>query len=122
MCVVCVCVVRVCVCVCVYLHVCVIRKYVFQLKKVRLRTTFASADTSCGSVKLSCCEHYGNVLVEYSDNELRAVKNYKYLNNEMVIFTYYTDSRSSNSEEELPTLQSHICLQRGIIIANIYSF
>jgi hypothetical protein len=44
-----------------------------QLKKVRLRTTFASADTSCGSVKLSCCEHYGNVLVEYSDNELRAI-------------------------------------------------
>jgi len=40
---------------------------------VRLRTTFASADTSYGSVKLSCCEHYGNVLNEYSDPELRAV-------------------------------------------------
>lgn len=44
-----------------------------QLKKVRLRTTFASADTSMSAVKLSCCEYYGNVLHEYSDNELRAV-------------------------------------------------
>lgn len=49
----------------------------WQLKKVRLRTTFASADTSCGGVKLSCCEHYSNVLVEYSDHELKAVSNQK---------------------------------------------
>jgi len=45
-----------------------------KLKKVRLRTTFASMDTSSGAVKLSCCEHYGNVLHEYSDPELRAVR------------------------------------------------
>jgi hypothetical protein len=44
-----------------------------QLKKVRLRTTFASMDTSSSVVKLSCCEHYGNVLHEYSDTELKAV-------------------------------------------------
>jgi len=31
-------------------------------------------DTSSGSVKLSCCEHYGNVLNEYSDPELKAVR------------------------------------------------
>ena len=30
-------------------------------------------DTSSSSVKLSCCEHYGNVLNEYADPELRAV-------------------------------------------------
>uniref|UniRef100_A0A1X7UQE6 Uncharacterized protein n=1 Tax=Amphimedon queenslandica TaxID=400682 RepID=A0A1X7UQE6_AMPQE len=30
-------------------------------------------DTSSSSVKLSCCEHYGNVLNEYSDNELKAI-------------------------------------------------
>lgn len=30
-------------------------------------------DTSSSRVKLSCCEHYGNVLNEYSDNELKAV-------------------------------------------------
>lgn len=30
-------------------------------------------DTSSSSVKLSCCEHYGNVLNEYSDSELTAV-------------------------------------------------
>lgn len=44
-----------------------------QLKKVRLRTTFASMDTSCGAVKLSCCEYYGNVLNEYTDMELKAI-------------------------------------------------
>ena len=44
-----------------------------QLKKVRLRTTFASADTSSCTVKLSCCEHYVNVLNEYSDLELKAI-------------------------------------------------
>ena len=45
-----------------------------QLKKVRLRTTFASEDTCKSSVKVSCCEHYGNVLYKYSDMELRAVR------------------------------------------------
>ena len=44
-----------------------------QLKKVRLRTTFASADTALDSVKLACCEHYANVLYEYSNSELKAV-------------------------------------------------
>lgn len=44
-----------------------------QLKKVRLRTTFASADTSFDHVKLACCEHYANVLYEYSNSELKAV-------------------------------------------------
>lgn len=44
-----------------------------QLKKVRLRTTFASADTSMCTVKLSCCEHYVNVMNEYSESELKAI-------------------------------------------------
>ncbi|KAI6652321.1 hypothetical protein LOD99_7336 [Oopsacas minuta] len=44
-----------------------------QLKKVRLRTTFASADTSMSNVKLSCCEHYVNVMNEYSESELKAI-------------------------------------------------
>ena len=44
-----------------------------QLKKVRLRTTFASADTSMATVKLSCCEHYVNVMNEYSESELKAI-------------------------------------------------
>ena len=47
----------------------------FQLKKVRLRTTFASMDTSGAGVKLSCCEHYENVLYEYTNNEITAVNN-----------------------------------------------
>lgn len=46
-----------------------------QLKKVRLRTTFASTDTSYGGVQLSCCEYYGNVLNQYSSAELQAVSN-----------------------------------------------
>lgn len=44
-----------------------------QLKKVRLRTTFASMDTSGAGVKLSCCEHYENVLYEYTNNEITAI-------------------------------------------------
>ena len=47
-----------------------------KLKKVRLRTTFASADTAFASVKLSCCEHYSNVLNEYSEPELKAVSSH----------------------------------------------
>lgn len=47
-----------------------------KLKKVRLRTTFASADTSYSTVQLSCCEHYGNVLNEYSGPELKAVSSH----------------------------------------------
>lgn len=43
------------------------------LKKVRLRTTFASSDTFCKTVRLSCCEHYAHVLNSYSNEELRAV-------------------------------------------------
>ena len=46
----------------------------FQLKKVRLRTTFASMDTSGSGVKLSCCEHYENVMYAYSDPEITAVQ------------------------------------------------
>ena len=41
---------------------------------MRLRATFASMDTSGAGVKLSCCEHYGNVLYEYTDGELKAVR------------------------------------------------
>ncbi|XP_022793694.1 uncharacterized protein LOC111332596 [Stylophora pistillata] len=44
-----------------------------QLKKVRLRTTFASMDTSGEGVKLSCCEHYENVLFAYTDMEITAI-------------------------------------------------
>ena len=47
-----------------------------KLKKVRLRTTFASEDTACASVKLSCCEHYSNVVNEYSEPELKAVSSH----------------------------------------------
>ena len=47
--------------------------FYFQLKKVRLRTTFASQDTSGAGVKLSCCEHYENVLFSYTDQEITAV-------------------------------------------------
>lgn len=46
---------------------------IVQLKKVRLRATFASQDTAVSNVKLSCCEHYGNVLNEYNNMELKAV-------------------------------------------------
>lgn len=44
-----------------------------QLKKVRLRTTFASADTSLVSVKLASCEYYANILNVYSDSELKSI-------------------------------------------------
>jgi len=44
-----------------------------QLKKVRLRTTFASQDTSGPGVKLSCCEHYENVLFSYTNQEITAI-------------------------------------------------
>jgi hypothetical protein len=40
---------------------------------MRLRTTFASCDTSSQTVKLASCEHYAHVLMEYTDEELRAV-------------------------------------------------
>ena len=45
----------------------------FILRKVRLRTSFASADSSLASVKIASCEHYKHVLNEYMDNELTAV-------------------------------------------------
>ena len=45
----------------------------FILRKVRLRTSFASADSSHASVKIASCEHYKHVLNEYMDNELTAV-------------------------------------------------
>ena len=45
----------------------------FILRKVRLRTSFASADSSHASVKIASCEHYKHVLNEYSNNELTAV-------------------------------------------------
>lgn len=33
-------------------------------------------DTSGEGVKLSCCEHYENVLFAYTDNEITAVNNF----------------------------------------------
>ncbi|KAJ5067237.1 hypothetical protein M0811_13107 [Anaeramoeba ignava] len=41
-------------------------------KNVRLRTTFASQDTSANP-QLACCEYYTHVLSEYSDAELTAL-------------------------------------------------
>ncbi|KAJ4452535.1 putative Calcium-dependent protein kinase 15 [Paratrimastix pyriformis] len=43
------------------------------LKNVRLRTTFASCDTSSPTVKLASCEHYAHILATYSPAELKAV-------------------------------------------------
>ena len=43
------------------------------LRKVRLRTSFASADSSHATVKIASCEHYKHVLNEYQNNELTAV-------------------------------------------------
>jgi len=43
------------------------------LQNVRLRTTFASKDTSNADVKLSCPEYYCHVLNEYADQELQDV-------------------------------------------------
>eukprot|EP01105_Mastigella_eilhardi_P021379 TRINITY_DN5174_c0_g1_i3.p1 TRINITY_DN5174_c0_g1~~TRINITY_DN5174_c0_g1_i3.p1 ORF type:complete len:315 (-),score=50.34 TRINITY_DN5174_c0_g1_i3:31-975(-) len=41
------------------------------LRGCRLRTSFASCDTSNSNVQISSCEWYAHVLMEYSDNELR---------------------------------------------------
>ena len=40
------------------------------LKRVRLRTSFASCDTACDSAQISSCEWYAHVLMEYQDNEI----------------------------------------------------
>jgi len=40
------------------------------LKKVRLRTTFASKDTSAADVKLASCEYYCHVMNEWNDKEI----------------------------------------------------
>lgn len=53
--------------------------YPWQLKKVRLRTTFASEDTSSSGVVLSCCEHYGNMLYRYNNSELKAVRVFNFI-------------------------------------------
>lgn len=45
----------------------------FVLRNIRLRTTFASCDTSYTNVKLAICEYYEHVLCEYTDNELKAI-------------------------------------------------
>ncbi|KAI6656396.1 Prolyl 4-hydroxylase subunit alpha-1-like [Oopsacas minuta] len=45
----------------------------FILKCVRLRTSFASADSSNSTVKIASCEHYKHVLNEYTDAELSAI-------------------------------------------------
>jgi len=44
----------------------------FLLQNTRLRTTFASKDTSAVDVKLATAEHYNHVLLSYSDKELNA--------------------------------------------------
>jgi len=43
------------------------------LKKVRLRTTFASKDTSAADVKLAACEYYCHVMKEWNDKEIEMV-------------------------------------------------
>jgi len=45
----------------------------FILRKVRLRTSFASSDTSCSEVRIASCEYYCHVLESYSGEELKAV-------------------------------------------------
>ena len=45
----------------------------FILKRVRLRTSFASADSSNSTVKIASCEHYKHVLNEYTNSELTAI-------------------------------------------------
>jgi len=45
----------------------------FILKRIRLRTSFASSDTSYSEVKIASCEYYCHVLQQYSTPELQAV-------------------------------------------------
>ena len=45
----------------------------FILQHVRLRTSFASADSSKSTVKIASCEHYKHVLNEYTNSELEAI-------------------------------------------------
>ncbi|KAH3763641.1 Calcium-dependent protein kinase 15 [Pelomyxa schiedti] len=42
------------------------------LRRVRLRTSFANADTSQSSVQISSCEWYAHVLQQYNDVEISA--------------------------------------------------
>ncbi|KAL5470702.1 hypothetical protein EMCRGX_G028707 [Ephydatia muelleri] len=84
-----------------------------QLKKVRLRTTFASMDTSSSAVKLSCCEHYGNVLYEYTDSELKAI---------LDVATRRVSSMKSDMIANYKEVQIHgpVCLSENVecIVAN----
>lgn len=41
-----------------------------------MRSTFASTDTANDDAQLSCCEYYENVLLEYDEDELKAVSYY----------------------------------------------
>ena len=43
------------------------------LKNVRFRTTFANQDTSCLNTKVSTCEFYNHVLLEYNLKELSSM-------------------------------------------------
>lgn len=45
----------------------------FELKKVRLRTSFADRDTSDCSAQMASCEYYCHVLASYSDEDLKNV-------------------------------------------------
>ena len=61
----------------------------FILKKVRLRTSFASADSSNSNVKIASCEYYEHVLNEYTKEELSAIlsvasKKKPYLNSDVI--------------------------------------
>jgi len=47
--------------------------FVLRDDRVRLRTSFASCDTSSGAVKIGMCEHAAHVLAEYGDAELREI-------------------------------------------------
>ena len=69
----------------------------FQLKKVRLRTTFASMDTSGSGVKLSCCEHYENVMYAYSDPEITAVQKIIFI---ITMAQFWSDDDDDNGIEE----------------------
>ena len=58
-------------------------------------------DTSSGAVKLSCCEHYGNVLHEYSDPELRAVRGGVYSNDLEYLFLLQIIDVATRREDHL---------------------
>ena len=78
-----------------------------------MRTTFASADTANFNVKLSCCEHYGNVLYAYNDMELKAVCSAETVVLMLIDSMFNIGYRCCNKEKELPQVRCDFIIQRG---------